>query len=152
MAKKKARDYKKQSVMVANKLNEYQNLKYNKDNKFDVDLKFGEKFEKSFAKILSVGKVEVKTERDIWKKTGNVAIELASRGKLSGLNTTQAEWWAQVLTIDGNIEGVLMFPVSKLKKIVKKSVFNGNGKMVMGGDEDTSEIALIPLEDLTNGI
>lgn len=138
--------------MVANKLNEYQNLKYNKDNKFDVDLKFGEKFEKSFAKILSVGKVEVKTERDIWKKTGNVAIELASRGKLSGLNTTQAEWWAQVLTIDGNIEGVLMFPVSKLKKIVKKSVFNGNGKMVMGGDEDTSEIALIPLEDLTNGI
>ena len=152
MAKKKARDYKKQSVMVANKLNEYQNLKYNKDNKFDVDLKFGEKFEKSVAKILSVGKVEVKTERDIWKKTGNVAIELASRGKLSGLNTTQAEWWAQVLTIDGNIEGVLMFPVSKLKKIVKKSVFNGNGKMVMGGDEDTSEIALIPLEDLTNGI
>ena len=82
-----------------------------KDNKFDVDLKFGEKFEKSFAKILSVGKVEVKTERDIWKRTGNIAIELASRGKLSGLNTTKAEWWAQVLTIEGNIEGVLMFPV-----------------------------------------
>ena len=138
--------------MVADKLNEYQALKYNKDNKFDIDLKFGEKFEKSFAKILSVGKVEVKTERDIWKKTGNVAIELASRGKLSGLNTTQAEWWAQVLTIDGNIEGVLMFPVDKLKKIVKKSVFKGKGRMVMGGDDDTSEIALVPLEDLANGI
>ena len=138
--------------MVADKLNEYQALKYNKDNKFDIDLKFGEKFEKSFAKILSVGKVEVKTERDIWKKTGNVAIELASRGKLSGLNTTQAEWWAQVLTIDGDIEGVLMFPVDKLKKIVKKSVFKGKGRMVMGGDNDTSEIALVPLEDLANGI
>lgn len=138
--------------MVADKLNEYQALKYNKDNKFDIDLKFGEKFEKSFAKILSVGKVEVKTERDIWKKTGNVAIELASRGKLSGLNTTQAEWWAQVLTIDGDIEGVLMFPVDKLKKIVKKSVFKGKGRMVMGGDDDTSEIALVPLEDLANGI
>ena len=138
--------------MVADKLNEYQALKYNKDNKFDIDLKFGEKFEKSFAKILSVGKVEVKTERDIWKKTGNVAIELASIGKLSGLNTTQAEWWAQVLTIDGDIEGVLMFPVDKLKKIVKKSVFKGKGRMVMGGDDDTSEIALVPLEDLANGI
>ena len=138
--------------MVADKLNEYQALKYNKDNKFDIDLKFGEKFEKSFAKILSVGKVEVKTERDIWKKTGNVAIELASRGKLSGLNTTQAESWAQVLTIDGDIEGVLMFPVDKLKKIVKKSVFKGKGRMVMGGDDDTSEIALVLLEDLANGI
>jgi hypothetical protein len=136
---------------VREKLNEYQALKYNKDNKFDVDLKFGEKFEKSFAKILSVGKVEVKTERDIWKRTGNIAIELASRGKLSGLNTTKAEWWAQVLTIEGNIEGVLMFPVEKLKKIVKKSVYKGRGRMVMGGDKDTSEIALIPLEDLTNG-
>ena len=138
-------------VDVVEKLKEYQNIKYNNDNKFDVDLEFGQKFEKSLAKILSVGIVEVKTERDMWKKTGNVAIELASRGKLSGLNTTKAEWWAQVLTIEGNIEGVLMFPVEKLKKIVKKSVYKGRGRMVMGGDKDTSEIALIPLEDLTNG-
>ena len=134
--------------MVVNKLNEYQTLKYNKDNKFDIDLEFGEKFEKSFAKILSIGKVEVKTERDMWKRTGNVAIELASRGKLSGLNTTKAEWWAQVLTIDGEIEGVLMFPIEKLKKIVKRSVFKGKGRMVMGGDNDTSEIALIPLKEI----
>ena len=138
--------------MVANKLREYQALKYNKDNKFDVDLKFGEKFEKSLAKMLSIDKVEIKTERDIWKKTGNIAIELASRGKLSGLNTTEAEWWAQVLTIKGEIEGVLIFPVKKLIKIVKKSVFKGEGRMVMGGDDNTSEIALIPLKELTSGI
>ena len=137
--------------MVVDKLKEYQALKYNKDNKFDVDLEFGEKFEKSFAKILSIGKVEVKTERNIWKKTGNVAIELASRGKLSGLNTTKAEWWAQVLTTEGEIEGALIFPVKKLRKIVKHSVFKGEGKMVMGGDDNTSEIALIPLGDLTSG-
>ena len=134
------------------RLNEYQILKYNDDNKFDIDLEFGKKFEKSLAKILTISKVEVKTERDTWKKTGNIAIELASRGKLSGLNTTKAEWWAQVLTIDGNIEGILMFPVDKLKKIVKKSIVKGNGRMVMGGDGETSEIALVPLEDLTNGI
>ena len=152
MAKKKTENYKGESAVVIDKLNEYQALKYNKDNKFDVDLEFGEKFEKSFAKILSIGKVEVKTERDIWKKTGNVAIELASRGKLSGLNTTKADWWAQVLTIDSDIEGILMFPVEKLKKIVKKSIFKGKGRMVMGGDDKTSEIALVPLEDLTNGI
>ena len=152
MAKKETRNNQKESTMVANKLREYQALKYNKDNKFDIDLKFGEKFEKSLAKMLSIDKVEIKTERDIWKKTGNIAIELASRGKLSGLNTTEAEWWAQVLTIKGEIEGVLIFPVKKLIKIVKKSVFKGEGRMVMGGDDNTSEIALIPLKELTSGI
>ena len=58
-------------VDVAEKLKEYQALKYNKDSKFDIDLEFGEKFEKSLAKILTLGKIEVKTERDKWKKTGN---------------------------------------------------------------------------------
>ena len=152
MAREKAENYKRESVVVVDKLKEYQAIKYNKNNKFDIDLKFGNKFEKSLAKILSIDKVEIKTERDIWKRTGNVAIELASRGKLSGLNTTEANWWAQVLTIDGEIEGVLMFPVKKLRKIVKQSVFKGEGKMIMGGDGETSEIALIPLKDLTNGI
>jgi hypothetical protein len=27
----------------------------------------------------------------------------------------------------------------------------GRGRMTMGGDNDTSELALVPLEDLTNG-
>ena len=139
-------------VDVAEKLKEYQALKYNKDSKFDIDLEFGEKFEKSLAKILTLGKIEVKTERDKWKKTGNIAIELMSRGKLSGLTVTKAEWWCQILTIKGDIVGVYMVPVKKLKKIVKKSVEFGRGRVVMGGDNDTSEIALIPLEDLTNGI
>jgi len=138
-------------IDAVEKLKEYQNLKYNKDSKFDVDLEFGEKFEKSLAKILTLGKIEVKTERDKWKKTGNIAIELSSRGKLSGLTTTKAEWWCQILTIKEEIVGIYMVPVKKLKKIVKNSVKRGRGRMVMGGDNDTSEIALIPLEDLTNG-
>jgi len=133
------------------KLKDYQNLIYNKDNKFDIDLEFGEKFEKSVAKILTLGKVEIKTERDTWKKTGNIAIELSSRGKLSGLNTTQADWWAQVLTLDGDIVGIYMWPIGLLKSIVRHSVKYGRGRMVMGGDDDTSELALVPLEDLTNG-
>lgn len=137
---------------IERKLTEYQQLRYNKDNKFDIDLKFGEKFEKSLAKILTLGKVEVKTERDKWKETGNVAIELSSRGKLSGLNTTKAEWWAQLLTIEGEIKAVMMFPVKRLKEIVKESIHNGKGRMTMGGDDNTSELALVPLEDLTNGI
>ena len=138
-------------VKMEEKLKEYQNIAYNKDNKFDVDLEFGEKFEKSLAKILTLGKIEVKTERDKWKRTGNVAIELSSRGKLSGLNTTKAEWWCQVLTIKEKIVGVYIWPVKLFKKIVKNSITKGRGRMVMGGDNDTSELALVPIEDLTNG-
>ena len=36
---------------VEQKLKEYQAIKYNKDSKFDIDLEFGEKFEKSLAKV-----------------------------------------------------------------------------------------------------
>ena len=138
-------------VEMEEKLKAYQNIAYNKDNKFDVDLEFGEKFEKSLAKILTLGKIEVKTERDKWKTTGNIAVELSSRGKLSGLNTTKAEWWCQVLTFKGKIVGVYMWPVKTFKKIVKNSIMKGRGRMTMGGDNDTSELALVPLEDLTNG-
>ena len=135
-------------VDVIEKIKEYQALKYNKDNKFDIDLEFGEKFEKSLAKILSIGKVEIKTERDKWKRTGNIAVELSSRGKLSGLTKTKADWWAHILTTNGKIEGILMFPVKQFKKMVKRSVHKGRGRMVMGGDNDTSELALIPLNEI----
>ena len=139
------------AMEAAEKLREYQ-IKNNKDSKFDIDLDFGVKYENSLAKVLSMGKVEVKTERDKWKKTGNVAIEIACRGNLSGLNVTEADWWAHILTWKGEIVSVLMFPVDVLKMVVKRSVMDGNGKVVMGGDDKASEIALIPLEDLTNGL
>ena len=42
-----------------------------------------------------------------------------------------------------------MFPVEKLKEIVKRSVKRGRGRMVMGGDSDTSELALIPLDEIS---
>ena len=44
-----------------------------------------------------------------------------------------------------------MWPVEHLKHVAKHSVKYGRGRMVMGGDNDTSELALVPLEDLTNG-
>jgi len=120
--------------------------------KFDHDLEFGrlgEDFVKAFQDKNT--KVEVKTERDTWKKTGNIAIELSSRGKLSGLNTTKADWWCQTLTLNGDIVGIYMWPIKQLKHMVKHIVKYGRGRLVMGGDDNTSELALIPLEDLTNG-
>jgi hypothetical protein len=113
-------------------------------------LDFGVKYENSLAKILSMGKVEVKTERDKWRETRNIAIELTCNGKDSGLRVTEAEWWAHILSWKGEIVGVILLPIDTLKKIVKNSVKRRRGKIVMGGDNNASEIALIPLEDMAN--
>ena len=44
---------------------------------FDIDLEFGKMGEKFVEKVFEGNsKVEVKTERDIWKNTGHIAIEL----------------------------------------------------------------------------
>jgi hypothetical protein len=137
------------AMEAAEKLKEYQ-IKTNKTNKFDIDLDFGVKYENSLAKILSMGKVEVKTERDKWRETRNIAIELTCNGKDSGLRVTEAEWWAHILSWKGEIVGVILLPIDTLKKIVKNSVKRRRGKIVMGGDNNASEIALIPLEDMAN--
>jgi len=130
-------------------INNFQN-KWKKEytSKFDIDLEFGEQIEYSLAKILSLGKVEVKTERNKWKKTGNVAIELMNQGNLSGLTVTEAEWWAHVLYYRKEIESVILIPVKKLKKLVKKLVDEDKAKIVMGGDDNCSELALVPIKEI----
>ena len=126
-------------------------IKLKELKKFDIDLGFGVKYEKSLANILKMGKVEVKTERDKWFNTRNIAIELSYYGKKSGLAVTEADWWAQILTLDKEIRGVILLPVKRLKEIVKSSVKKGSGRIVMGGDDEASEMALIPLKDVASG-
>ena len=117
-------------------------------SKFDIDLNFGESYEYSLAHILSLGKIEVKTERNKWKKTGNIAIELMNQGNLSGLTVTEAEWWAHILTYRGKIESIILIPVKKLKKLVKQLVAEGKAMITMGGDNNSSELVLISLRDI----
>lgn len=138
--------------MSEEKLREYQGKDLKELRKFDIDLDFGTQYEKSLANILKLGKIEVKTERDTWSKTRNIAIELSCYGKLSGLNTTEADYWAHILTLNNAIKGIILLPVQELKDIVKLSIHDGRGRIVMGGDDDASEIALIPLKDLAVAI
>ena len=138
------------AFMSAEKLRKYQGKDLKELKKFDIDFDFGTQYEKSLANILKLGKVEVKTERDTWNETRNIAIELSCNDSLSGLNTTEADYWAHILTLKGAIKGIILLPVERLKEIVKLSIHDGNGRMVMGGDDNASEIALIPLEDLAN--
>ena len=43
--------------------------------KFDIDLEYGKVREQQVADMLQDKKIEVKSERDVWQKSGNIAIE-----------------------------------------------------------------------------
>lgn len=122
--------------------------KKNKDNKFDIDLRIGEEYEDSLAKILSLEKVEVKTEIDKWKETGNIAVEIRCRGKLSGLSVTEASYWAHILSYRGYIKSVILLPVEELKRVVKELLEKKEARLVMGGDDNESQLVLIPLKKI----
>ena len=116
---------------------------------FDLDLKFG-KLGEEFVRDMQLGnkKIEVKTERDIWKTTGNIAIELRYKGSPSGLSTTESSVWIHLLSYNGVIEGGFMFKVDLLREKIKKLHKEGNLKMVMGGDDNMSQMALLPIKGL----
>jgi|TARA_R100001530_G_scaffold6929_1_gene7822 hypothetical protein len=117
--------------------------------KFDIDLAFGEKGEDFVRNVLQGnGKIEVKTERDKWKDTGNIAIEIRCNGNLSGLSATESKTWVQLLSVDDNIIGGFIFNTDYLKKTVKKTVTEGKAKIVKGGDFNASQMVLLPIKEL----
>ena len=120
----------------------------NKNHKYDIDLKFGEKNEDSLEKILRFGKIEVKTERDIWKTTGNIAIEIRYKGEPSGLSTTDSSVWIHLLCYKGTIEGGFIFSVPKLKEIIKSLLRDKIAHLKMGGDDNKSQLVLIPIKKI----
>ena len=90
---------------------------------------------------------EVKKERNMWRKTGNIAIEYECRGKKSGISVTQAEWWCHVLADDEEVNAMLMVPTDKMKSLARKYFKTKK----MGGDDKQSKFVLIPLREVFNG-
>jgi hypothetical protein len=116
---------------------------------FDIDLEFGKMGEKFVEQVFEGNsKIEVKTERDIWKKTGNIAIEMRCKGKPSGISTTESSVWIHLLAYNGAIEGGFLFKVDELKGKIKKLHNDGNLNIVMGGDDNASQMALLPIKEL----
>ena len=70
--------------------------------KFDIDLKYGTIREEKIAEMLTNKKIEVKSERDMWMKTGNIAIEYESWNKPSGIKATESDYWFHNLCIGDN--------------------------------------------------
>ena len=117
--------------------------------KFDHDLAFGklgEDFVKNFQS--ENNKIEVKTERDIWKSTGNIAIEIRCRGKKSGISVTEAETWIHLLSYKNKIESGFILRTKFLKDKIVEMHKNKTIKIVMGGDDNMSQMVLIPIKEL----
>jgi hypothetical protein len=119
-------------------------MMFNNDKRFDLDLAYGQVFEQKVAEILGQSKIEVKTEKDKWKTTGNIVIEYESRGKPSGIITTEADYWLHNCAIGDNIVFSLLLKVSTLRQYIAKQ----NPRSVRGGDDMTSKLYLIKLTDL----
>ena len=117
-----------------------------KNNKFDIDLKYGQERERKLASILDKdkNKIEVKTERDWWFKTGNIAIEVECNGKPSGIMATKADYWVHILAEGDTDYCRMIFDTKTIKRLAKK--YKDNIKK--GGDGWRSHFVLIPLAEI----
>ena len=113
--------------------------------KFDIDLNYGEVREQLVADMLQNKKIEVKSERDIWQKTGNIAVEYESYGKESGIKATESDYWFHNLCIGNETYATLVFRTDVLRSIIDSLDYT---KTVRGGDHNASAMYLLNIQKL----
>jgi len=139
----------------------------------EEDMLFG-KIGEEFAQKLFEGntKMEIKTERDIWKNSGNIAVEIRcgskefKKGRDSGISSTESEVWFSILSEKGVVKGGFIFYVDQLRALIKKrqkvGVMKGRkrdlkarGEWIEGGlhidmvgDRNESETVFLPIKEL----
>jgi|TARA_S200002703_G_scaffold120270_1_gene106076 hypothetical protein len=113
--------------------------------KFDIDLEYGKVREQQVADMLQDKKIEVKSERDVWQKTGNIAIEYECYGKPSGINATESDYWFHNLCIGDETFATLVFDTASLKRIISNL---DKKRSVSGGDNNASRMYLLNLQKL----
>lgn len=118
-----------------------------KEKNFDIDLRYGNTGEEHVLALLNGGKkVEVKTDR-MAHKTGNIAVEFRCRGRLSGISTSEADYWAFVLC---NNKITIFIETEQLRAIAR--LYYEKGYIKQGGDDYASEMIILPLKLLINEI
>lgn len=113
--------------------------------KFDIDLAYGQVREQEVAAMLQDKKIEVKSERGVWWKSGNIAIEYESYGKPSGIEATESDYWFHNLCLGDTTFATLVFKTDVLKSIIDKLDFVETRN---GGDGYKSKMYLLNLEKL----
>jgi len=113
--------------------------------KFDIDLEYGKVREQMVADMLQDKKIEVKSERDVWQKTGNIAIEYECYGKPSGINATESDYWFHNLCIGDETFATIVFDTNSLKRIIANL---DSKRSVSGGDNNAARMYLLNLQKL----
>ena len=113
--------------------------------KFDLDLQYGQVREQQVADMLQDKKIEVKSERDVWQKTGNIAIEYECYGKPSGINATESDYWFHNLCIGDETFATIVFDTTSLKRIINNL---DKKRSVSGGDNNAARMYLLNLQKL----
>lgn len=113
-------------------------MKYNND--FKHDLEIGQVKEKELGAIFNNKTIEVKYDL-MALKTKNVYVEYFSRGKLSGLSTSQADFYCFAF---GNTFHLIS--ITELKEKCRKYLGTKNDKK--GGDNNTSKGICLPILEL----
>ena len=114
-------------------------ITYNKNYRYDLYVEKDNKF----------NKIEIKT--DFFEHTGNIAIEFYSRGKDSGINVTESDYFFYYFA---NIDELWMIKTNDLRDLINdlKREYN-EGKITplefsvsYGGDNNTSKLYLLNKE------
>ena len=126
------------------KLGKLEPNKYDR-KKFDIDLQYGKIREEQVAEMLQNGKIEVKSEKDIWQKSGNLCIEYESYGKPSGIKATESDYWFHNLCIGDDVFATVVFKTKNLKRIINNLDYK---RSVAGGDHNASKMYLLNLKRL----
>lgn len=113
--------------------------------KFDLDLAYGKVREQRVADMLQESRIEVKSERDMWARTGNIAIEFESYGKPSGIAATESDFWFHNLCIGDATFATLVFDVPSLRRIIDNLDYK---RVVSGGDNNASRMYLLNIQKL----
>jgi hypothetical protein len=95
--------------------------------------------------MLQGGKIEVKSERDMWVRTGNICIEFESYGKPSGIAATESDFWFHNLCIGDQTFATLVFDVPSLRRIIDNLDYK---RVVSGGDNNASRMYLLNIQKL----
>lgn len=113
-------------------------MEYNND--FKYDLKVGQAKEEELGKIFNDKKIEVKHDLQALK-TGNVYVEYQSRGKRSGISTSEAEYYCFAFG-----DTFHLINTKLLKSRCRKYINTKRDKR--GGDSNTSKGILLPINEL----
>jgi hypothetical protein len=116
-------------------------------NNFLPDLKWGEAGEKWLSELGQQVTMEVKRCRKALT-TGNLFIEISCSGKPSGIMSTEAEYFAYILTKEDMNIACYVWHTTSMRKAIQDSLEAKRYRTVSGGDGNRVVGVLVPLTNI----